>query len=581
MIEAQAGLGKDSNKLDLDQLYPQEIIGNGPRFAGSPLLLSGLDSAGKKNITIGNYAVAVDSLGGVWAARTDGLYYSGNKGGSWVLKDAIASVGLNPSAVFVAANGDIYWSPFGTGKLRRKASGSNTWIDSLTFTAAGRGIWGITQDVSGGAYNGYIYVGIYTVDGTDDDHVYRSVDNGANWTSVYSGAAHHIHNVKADPYTGYVYACTGDVGYSAIIRSVDGGENWTTLDNNKRCIAIGFLSGIRLFGEDLAGKIYKTTDDSSFTEVYDDPDGPGDMGWWASEKYSGRIYFIGLNLTAGDIPKIISTTDGTHFDVEYSGADTTYGHGYNFISNPGPDGEMYVSTIGTDSPFMFNPSSPLVARTLSSPGDLFLSPASGIAKVPKSFAITSTAAGYVLTTGGRINSGLAQETDGSLKIVNDGTTYMLWYKNDAAIYIYKPLTPIGNISTGDASNYWNDISYKTLTDRGCLGCFDEGVELRDGRKVSDIEAIKAIKQHATKKTIYGAPMLDYKTFPKVCYKPADKNGVPLSRDENDEPFTFDKEGNKKLAADGIEMTSLFSIIIGALKEIDARISAVEINNKGV
>jgi hypothetical protein len=193
------------------------------------------------------------------------------------------------------------------------------------------------------------------------------------------------------------------------------------------------LPGIRLFGEDLAGKIYKTTDDSTFTEVYKDPDGGGDMGWWDEATQNGRIYFAGLNLSAGDIPKIISTTDGSHFDVEFRGADTAYGHGYNFLSNPSPDGEIYVSTIGTDSPFMLNPSATLVARKLSSPGDLLLSPATGVVKVPKALAIASVAAGYVLLTGGRLNSGLAQEADGSLKIINDGTTYMLWYKNDSAI----------------------------------------------------------------------------------------------------------------------------------------------------
>jgi hypothetical protein len=36
----------------------------------------------------------------------------------------------------------------------------------------------MTQDLSGGAYDGYLYIGMYTADGTDDDHIYRSVDDG-------------------------------------------------------------------------------------------------------------------------------------------------------------------------------------------------------------------------------------------------------------------------------------------------------------------------------------------------------------------------------------------------------------------
>lgn len=141
---------------------------------------------------------------------------------------------------------------------------------------------------------------------------------------------------------------------------------------------------------------------------------------------------------------------------------------------------------------------------------------------------------------------------------------------------------------GGPTRYWGDVSYKTLTDRGCLGWFDEGVELQDGRKVSDLESLREIKKHPTKKTIYGAPMLDYKTFPKVAYKKAaGSDGVEFPRDENDEPYTYEedivegKDGKKEKkvvklkAQDGIEMTSMFSIMIGAFKEALARIETLE------
>lgn len=124
----------------------------------------------------------------------------------------------------------------------------------------------------------------------------------------------------------------------------------------------------------------------------------------------------------------------------------------------------------------------------------------------------------------------------------------------------------GTISSGDSGNYWNDISYKTLTDRGCLGWFDDGVELQDGKKVSDCEALLLIKKHPTKKTIYGVEMLDYKTFPKVSYKKAEKNGVLLERDNEDNPIG---------GSDGIEMTSMFSIMIGAIKELAKRVKELE------
>lgn len=128
----------------------------------------------------------------------------------------------------------------------------------------------------------------------------------------------------------------------------------------------------------------------------------------------------------------------------------------------------------------------------------------------------------------------------------------------------------GSYNTGGADRYWGDVSYKTLTDRGCLGCFDDGVELQDGRIVSDIEAIKSIKKHPTKKTVYGIPMLDYKSLPKVSYVPAKNRitGEKYPRNENDEPYN-PKTGLP--AQDGAETTSLISIMLGAIKELDSKI----------
>ena len=124
----------------------------------------------------------------------------------------------------------------------------------------------------------------------------------------------------------------------------------------------------------------------------------------------------------------------------------------------------------------------------------------------------------------------------------------------------------GTVSTGTASNYWNDISYKTLTDRGCLGSFDDGVEMPDGKTYSDLEALSLIKKHPTNLTIYGKPMLDYRTFPVCSYKPAMIDGVLLPRDKDNEPIG---------GTDGAEMTSMFSIFIGAFKQIDQRLKTLE------
>ena len=128
------------------------------------------------------------------------------------------------------------------------------------------------------------------------------------------------------------------------------------------------------------------------------------------------------------------------------------------------------------------------------------------------------------------------------------------------------------VDLGNATTFWNDVSYKTLTDRGCLGWFDDGVELQDGTIVSDTEALLAIRKHPTKKTIYGKPMLDYSSLPKVVYKPAtDGKGNLYKRGKDGEPLPFKEDGKEVYPQDGAETTSLISIILGATKE-----SALEI-----
>ena len=118
-----------------------------------------------------------------------------------------------------------------------------------------------------------------------------------------------------------------------------------------------------------------------------------------------------------------------------------------------------------------------------------------------------------------------------------------------------------------------------------MGSFDDGVELQDGSIVSDVEAIKAIKKSKTQKTVYGKPMLDYKTMPKVVYKPADKDGVILPRDEFDEPYSLVQEKDEKgevisekrvYASDGAETTALISIMLGAIKENAAEIATLKL-----
>lgn len=140
----------------------------------------------------------------------------------------------------------------------------------------------------------------------------------------------------------------------------------------------------------------------------------------------------------------------------------------------------------------------------------------------------------------------------------------------------------GTYNLGGSERYWGDISYKTLTDRGCLGWYDEGVELQDGRKVSDLEALKAIKPHPTRKTPAGRTRLDYSTLPKDVYViPRRHDGTPFPFDEETGEW-YSEEIDKKTgklkrlpAQEGAETTALISILLGSIKELATRVETLE------
>lgn len=143
--------------------------------------------------------------------------------------------------------------------------------------------------------------------------------------------------------------------------------------------------------------------------------------------------------------------------------------------------------------------------------------------------------------------------------------------------------PDGGVKNlGGADRYWGDVSYKTLTDRGCLGWYDDGVELQDGRKVSDLEALRAIKPHPTRKTPAGRIRIDYSTLPKDVYVvPKKHDGTPFPYDEEKGGWYSEvvdrKTGKMKrlVAQEGAETTALISILLGAIKELDGKVEALE------
>ena len=98
----------------------------------------------------------------------------------------------------------------------------------------------ITREYPGGGGIGDLYIGEYNINtsrttGGENDRVrlMKSTDHGVTWTAVMtwntdgSNQIRHIHGVKQDPYTGYIYLWVGDSNTQSGIIRWDGASAWT------------------------------------------------------------------------------------------------------------------------------------------------------------------------------------------------------------------------------------------------------------------------------------------------------------------------------------------------------------------
>mgnify|MGYP001772649563 CR=1 FL=1 len=118
-----------------------------------------------------------------------------------------------------------------------------------------------------------------------------------------------------------------------------------------------------------------------------------------------------------------------------------------------------------------------------------------------------------------------------------------------------------------------------FTDRGCLGSFDGGIKLNNGHVVSNIEAIKSIRPHPTRKTPYGISMLDYTTFPAAL-----RRDPPPAKEDTE---ILQADGSKILVRKGeplgeigVDLSATISLVLGAIKELDARLERLERRSPG-
>jgi hypothetical protein len=197
-------------------------------------------------------------------------------------------------------------------------------------------------------------------------------------------------------------------------------------------------------------------------------------------------------------------------------------------------------------------------------------------------------------------SGAIDMNSNSVNEVNriEGSSGYMDFNESGRLQVNNHIDPSssGSYNLGGSSRYWNEVNYKTLQDRGCLGWFDEGTELQDGTLVKDTDALLSIKKHPSKLTVYGKPMLDYTSLPKSVYvKAANHSKQEYPRCAVcDEPYCYYDPVEKKelMSLDGLpeevinrvekiypqdaaETTALISIMLGAIKELTLEVNRLK------
>ncbi len=309
---------------------------------------------------------AFTSNGTLFAGDTNNhLYRSDDNGSSFRLIYTFPEVSSTSNFkgyawnIFFDSRGYIFVSIIGSNSLYRSTDFGNNFnkVLNINGTQTDGLCIAITEDS-----NGNLYVATYCNSVFPNfPPILKSTDGGGTWAVIAEFSTVHYHNIKFNPYNGYLYVVTGEYawgypnGYAeCILRSKDLGQTWTTVIQRVSNGSGNTLYGPILFYENW---VYLGTEQASQTNWIDRFNDNGSKAFQPEKVYTflsdsfPAISAVWLNHTmlfsttpefADGNSTIVASEDGTNWTIIKSSATSVSSRYVNTLT-VNPQGRVFGS----------------------------------------------------------------------------------------------------------------------------------------------------------------------------------------------------------------------------------------------
>lgn len=218
---------------------------------------------GLRRPAVGSVAINIVT-GDIFAGTlASGVFRSTNNGKNWTQAN-FGLTDLNVLSFAITDNGHILTGT--TSGLFRSTDNGNSWTTVNNGLPNDRNDWVVSLAVN---QSGHIFVGISRFTGLEQkpDRLFRSTNNGKNWTEIAGWPGNIISCIAIDATTQNIFVGTAD----GVFRSTDNGDNWAHINNGLTDLSVSSLainqSGHLFAGTDGSGVFNSTNKGDSWLKA--------------------------------------------------------------------------------------------------------------------------------------------------------------------------------------------------------------------------------------------------------------------------------------------------------------------------